>query len=248
MGMVIDVVLLHEMPGCKVERHPGNVVIKSGRRIHLDEVDALRLAVQIGLPVPRVHGINHMANGEIGIRMDFIMGQTLDQAWPNMSEIQKSDIAQQLREILQAMRSINSTTGVIGSCRGGLVRDCRRISDYTGGPFADEESFNKFILDLAAATPIVIRHGLARRLRSNHQIVFTHGDLAQHNILVKDGMITGVIDWEYAGWYPEYWEYVKFFERYSKNRDWKDYAEYIFPQKYDDELLDYQALARWQLP
>lgn len=30
-----------------------------------------------------------------------------------------------------------------------------------------------------------------------------------HNILVEGGRITGIIDWEYAGWYPEYWEYVK---------------------------------------
>ncbi|OBT99623.1 hypothetical protein VE01_02838 [Pseudogymnoascus verrucosus] len=42
--------------------------------------------------------------------------------------------------------------------------------------------------------------------------LFSHGDLSQHNIIIKDMEIAGVIDWEYGGWAPEYWEYVKFFE------------------------------------
>lgn len=43
---------------------------------------------------------------------------------------------------------------------------------------------------------------------SPHRIVFTHGDLAHHNILVEDGHVTGFIDWEAAGWYPNYWEFT----------------------------------------
>lgn len=27
--------------------------------------------------------------------------------------------------------------------------------------------------------------------------------------MVKEGHITAIIDWESAGWYPEYWEYIK---------------------------------------
>lgn len=38
---------------------------------------------------------------------------------------------------------------------------------------------------------------------------FTHGDLNPRNILAKDGKITGIVDWENAGSYPEYREYTK---------------------------------------
>ena len=42
---------------------------------------------------------------------------------------------------------------------------------------------------------------------------FTHGDLTLGNIIVsgESGLqrVVGVIDWEQAGWYPEYWEYSK---------------------------------------
>ena len=51
-----------------------------------------------------------------------------------------------------------------------------------------------------------------------HDIVFTHGDLNLRNILVDDdGKIFGNVDWECAGWYPEYWEYTKahFSARYT---------------------------------
>jgi len=37
---------------------------------------------------------------------------------------------------------------------------------------------------------------------------FTHGDLNPFNILVREGKVVGIIDWEFSGWYPRYWEYT----------------------------------------
>lgn len=236
------------MSGCIVKRLPGNLVVKSGSRIQLDECDALSLAAKLQLPVPRVYESERTLEGTISIRMDFIEGSRLDDAWPDMTAGEKVDVCGQLKQILKDMRSIKSEDGIIGSCSGGLVRDCRRYDTYTGGPFDNEDSFNNFILDFLKATPTPIRNAIARQLVPNHRIVFSHGDLVMHNIIVKGSKIMGLIDWEYAGWYPEYWEYVKFFERHSNHPDWKDHAAYIFPQAYDSELVAYQALIRWQLP
>lgn len=49
---------------------------------------------------------------------------------------------------------------------------------------------------------------LRKMLRDDHSIVFTHGDLNMLNILVRDGRIVALLDWESAGFYPEYWEYA----------------------------------------
>ena len=39
--------------------------------------------------------------------------------------------------------------------------------------------------------------------------VFTHADIAPRNIMVDaQYRITGIIDWEAAGWYPDYWGYA----------------------------------------
>ncbi|KAF8815353.1 hypothetical protein BYT27DRAFT_7080179, partial [Phlegmacium glaucopus] len=40
---------------------------------------------------------------------------------------------------------------------------------------------------------------------------FAHGDLGPHNILwdMKKAEIAAIIDWEFSGWFPEYWEYTR---------------------------------------
>jgi len=39
-------------------------------------------------------------------------------------------------------------------------------------------------------------------------LVFTHCDLNPSNILIRRDQIVGIIDWEFSGWYPPYWEYT----------------------------------------
>ncbi|KGQ06282.1 hypothetical protein BBAD15_g8419 [Beauveria bassiana D1-5] len=41
----------------------------------------------------------------------------------------------------------------------------------------------------------------------NHRAVLTHADLQKNNIILKEDKSLVVIDWEAAGWWPEYWEY-----------------------------------------
>lgn len=45
--------------------------------------------------------------------------------------------------------------------------------------------------------------------RQASDVRFTHGGLAVGNILMRDGQLVAIIDWQYAGWYSEYWEYTK---------------------------------------
>lgn len=45
------------------------------------------------------------------------------------------------------------------------------------------------------------------QFQNRNQIVLTHGDLRLQNIMDKDGFISGIIDWEFSGWYPDYWEF-----------------------------------------
>lgn len=140
-------------------------------------------------------------------KMDYMDGDKLDQVWPKLTAEERSSVCRQTREILTTMRSIPWKTGLIGSYVGGKARDCRQYTDYSGGPFKDETEFNSsFYFDLLENTPSPIRRALYQQIRNDHCIVFSHGDLAQHNILVKDGRITGLLDWENAGWSPEHWD------------------------------------------
>ena len=58
------------------------------------------------------------------------------------------------------------------------------------------------------------------QLAKEFLIIFTHGGIVVRNILVHDGSIVAVLDWEYAGWYPAYWDYV-FALQCLDNIDWE---------------------------
>ena len=118
------------------------------------------------------------------------------------------------------------------------------------GPFADEPAFhNAMTLRLRQdqtedSMPQWTSDFLARHLAEamgRHACVLTHGDLQPKNILVvedqpssrqthagDDGLVarprrlvvSGVVDWEGAGWMPSYWEYASMFMFADWADDW----------------------------
>lgn len=69
--------------------------------------------------------------------------------------------------------------------------------------------------------------------------MFTHGDIAARNIIVRDRKIVAILDWEFAGWYPEYWDYVFTLEGLD-NLDWENLGlnvPTLFAKRYDLEYI-----------
>ncbi len=84
------------------------------------------------------------------------------------------------------------------------------------GPFASAKEFHDFVEFISAPwVPVAERAPDPYRplLPDTAPIFFSHADLYPGNILVvKQGgqiSISGIVDWEQAGWYPDYWEYCK---------------------------------------
>lgn len=232
-----------------VALYPDGLVRKAGS-IFLGEADAMRFARSHGLPVPHVHDAKKtIRDGEGQITMDHIEGDNLSKVWRSFSDEQKGVIALQLRDILKSMRSINPPPGTrIGAYTGNEIRDTRIYADFTAPSCQDEKEFNEYLIKaLLPGTPPAMRQAFSLQLQTNHRVVFTHGHLIPKNIIVRDGRIVGLFDWGEAGWYPEYWEYVKFFQRMGSDvEDWWDYADDIFLESYPNELVNYTALSRYQ--
>lgn len=73
-------------------------------------------------------------------------------------------------------------------------------------------------------------------LAISHRVVFTHGDFKAHNILVDDeGHLSGFLDWESAGWCPEYWEFTTAM-RFGRNSWWYQVALSLGGNQYLTEL------------
>lgn len=135
---------------------------------------------------------------------------------------QMQDYVTQLRSIPKAVSpqfAICDTTG--GACRDHRIRDANPV-----GPFVDEEAFNQLLRNPDHPS------------RRNHSFVLTHADLNFRNILVDEAVqadgttgwrVTGIVDWETAGYYPEYWEYTKsLFESFRYSHRLRETMHNIF--------------------
>lgn len=121
-------------------------------------------------------------------------------------------------------------------------------TEFTGswahhGAFSSLEAFYNYLFGPASAhafkSDIEYQKTLshAKRLQSHqHRMVFTHGDFKAHNILVDDdGHLSRFLDWESAGWYPEYWEFTTA-TRFGKDSWWFQVASWMGGSQYWDEL------------
>ncbi|THU96138.1 hypothetical protein K435DRAFT_633701, partial [Dendrothele bispora CBS 962.96] len=63
----------------------------------------------------------------------------------------------------------------------------------------------------------------------NCGVHFAHMDLVPRNIIVDGKKITGIIDWELAEFYPEYWEYARMHDPDSMTPGWDHLLRMIFP-------------------
>lgn len=52
--------------------------------------------------------------------------------------------------------------------------------------------------------------------------VLTHMDLSGLNILLREGYVVNIIEWETAGWYPSYWEYTTAWRVNPRNVFWQE--------------------------
>ncbi|KAI0161773.1 hypothetical protein GGR52DRAFT_561098 [Hypoxylon sp. FL1284] len=144
----------------------------------------------------------------------FVLTTTLPglQLWSCQHILSDNDlerIATQLKDYIAQLRDIPRPAALdmaICNTVGEGCTDNRIRGGILVGPFPDEEAFSQ-----------ILRYS-DDPARRGHEIVFTHADLNPRNILIdqtvlSDGTtswdVTGIVDWETAGFFPEYWDYTK---------------------------------------
>lgn len=187
-----------------------SMVVKCGADLDISEIASMSFIQRhTTIPVPKI--LNAYENeGCKYILMEYIEGEKLSTAWPQLSPSERSCIGSELRDILRQIRNIVPPPGHIGSVTGGPAVDRRSLGAVKGGPFSTEKKFNEWQLaQLHEDTPLANRDMYTNAHKTDHRIVFSHGDLGPHNILVRNGHIVAILDWEYSGWYPEHWDFCK---------------------------------------
>ncbi|KAI2626616.1 kinase-like domain-containing protein [Hypoxylon sp. NC1633] len=207
------------------------ILVKYGRTVHLSEASALLFLASFApkIPIPKLHcAFRDDKNRVTYIVMEKIDGQPLSDTWSEGSRKEKDGLLAQLKAIWEDLRALEKpagkriTDGAVCAADGGKLHD-HRIWNAAGekglGPFLNEAEFNLFLRNgVSTIDPIIDPEKKAeiQKLIEMHteseerkmKTVFTHGDVSLSNILVKEGKVVGIVDWEMAGWYPQYWEYT----------------------------------------
>ncbi|KAK7415859.1 hypothetical protein QQZ08_012216 [Neonectria magnoliae] len=126
-----------------------------------------------------------------------------------MSAIERHRVAKQTADYLVQLRQLQSTR--IQSLGGEPVYSAFLFPVGYGIPHGplntDTELWNE--LDKALeGVPERARQRLQELMPPSTPYTFTHGDLTNVNIMVENGNLTGIIDWESSGYFPVWWEFT----------------------------------------
>ncbi|KAG6292131.1 hypothetical protein E4U45_007020 [Claviceps purpurea] len=139
----------------------------------------------------------------------------------------------ELRAIPKEVSPKYAITNALGkACYDGRLITGSQYDEARGdffGPFMDEEDFNDTLR--CGALPNAVHS-------SGHEIVFTHGDLNMRNIMMHNERLSGFIDRETCGGYPDYWDYTKAHFTTKLHRRWLKIVDAVFEKfgNFDAEL------------
>ena len=178
--------------------------------------------------------------------MERIEGKGLDSEWGSLGHTEKSAIIHKLRMSFDELRKLKSPGGYCSLGKRPLLDNVfwtNNTVDSIAGPFDTETQLNgamlqKYIFNNNPPGKSDFYKRAFPSVFQNHPPVLSHGDFQRKNIMLrkrsrfgKDGRTTYeydpvIIDWEFAGWYPSYWEYSRaIFACGRWNDDWSLWVE-----------------------
>jgi aminoglycoside phosphotransferase (APT) family kinase protein len=197
--------------------HPASIESSIDRQVVLQTDNAIRKSVRVPLsdlraeketlelvrantsiPVPRVY--QHYTTAEFEhLVMERMPGTTLEAAWPTLETSDKEDIADEVVSFLGELRALRSPY-----IQAALLHRRPLRSGLVGTPDFNSERFSQL-----PSNEYISAYVQSRAASAQPQLnLYTHGDLDWSNILVNDNKVSGIIDWESSGYFPDYWEWV----------------------------------------
>ncbi|KAF1973272.1 kinase-like protein [Bimuria novae-zelandiae CBS 107.79] len=235
-------------------------ILKTGLSIHLTEAATMcYIAQQTSIPVPKIY-CSFLYKNRAHIVMERIKGEPLASAWKNLSQDSREKIIAQLKVMIQELRALQPppSTGV-ESCVGGSLYDSRLPHGTPRfGPFQTIQDFHRWLRNNLKSTQIgdhvtieeadEIRNMIAKQEGQWPSPVFTHCDLNPFNILVSADKVVGIIDWEFSGWYPHYWECTTAWFGNQTRTEWQSILHSLlgdYPEEFEMERVRNKWWGEW---
>lgn len=217
-------------------------VIKSGGGVRPAEAEALKLVSDCtSVPVPELF-LSTFSPNHGSIHMSLIPGTPLEEKWDELDEAKKEFVCRQTWDLISKIREIPRSkelqNGPYQCSADGSLSEDPMLADL------DRQSPKALMSDHDVRNRIYERYlhfggkryegKLLDMLPLSEASVFTHADIAPRNIMADEqNIITGILDWELAGWYPDYWEYAQMFRPPVKCKDWPAWMERTAPRRWD---------------
>ncbi|KAJ1957080.1 hypothetical protein GGI12_005125 [Dipsacomyces acuminosporus] len=166
------------------------------KEVFVNEVKAIGYVREhLDIPVPELYSYS-----ENHIYMSRVEGEILEHAWHTYDLDTKKQVMKELEGYVMQMWNTEDTE--VRSFAGptlefGTLAYDRWEREYPRGPYSSIRDYYSAYL---------IKEGIeddSSDSDNQQKIRLRHGDLEGRNILVKNGHITGIIDWALAGFYPE---------------------------------------------
>lgn len=228
--------LLSKQSGAIIDEIDPGIVQKEGERVTRNEEAALRLVKKCTeVPVPELYAANYFFKKGVehgSFLMDLVEGSQLQLLWDVFDDGTKERVCCNIWDMVEQLRQIPRPQAF------GHLYQC----GADGSPSEDV-----LIKDLnEPPTPISTDEALRTRIYERYlhynggsypenlpDLLPRYGDLTPRNIIVDStGRIAGILDWENAGWYPDYWEYANIMKP-SMDRDWMKWMDDTKPQAWD---------------
>lgn len=233
-----------------------HLIVKTGKRVHLTEAATMKfVAENTSIPVPKVY-CSFVHKDRAFILMERIRGDGVPQVWRRLPAEDRQKIYPQLRRMLQELRALKPPHGTgVMSCAGGSLYDSRmKQCGPRFGPFKTIQDFHFWLREELRPSEVNNRdsdsewQGLEKMAAMQDgpwpPPVFTHADLNPSNILVRKDKIVGILDWEFSGWYPNYWEYTSAWYGNLTRLAWQDVlAQFLDP--FPEELEMEKTRQKW---
>ena len=200
----------------------------------------MRLVKQYtNVPIPRIlFSVYSPGNGQIG--MSLVPGVTLESIWDGLDECNKARLCVEIGAMIAQWQQIPPPPHLahLYQCLadGSPATTDPLLQDLEDPPrslYTDEAVRHRIYQRYLRYYGLRYADSLLSMLPQSKVSLFTHGDVAPRNIMVdKDYRITGIIDWELAGWYPEYWEYANIMKP-TRDQDWQSWMDRTAMQRWD---------------
>ncbi|KAH8702751.1 kinase-like domain-containing protein [Phaeosphaeriaceae sp. PMI808] len=190
-----------------------------------DTVKATVVAHQLGIRVPSIKRIITFGKHVYCI-MERIQGSTLEETWKKLGWFMSIKLALQLRRFISLLRSVKSLTA--GSLSTG---ECRSfwLEDHYGLPAKSSPekiaNFIQFWANFTSMRKEIVKASQTsvypdkRTPATAQTFVLTHHDLAPRNVLLDSSGQLWLLDWDYTGFYPIYFEYASM-QNFFIPQDW----------------------------